>query len=77
MLVLSRKNKETVVLSAGGVLDRVMRVTVLDITKGKVKLGFEVDAEVAVHRLEVWDRMAARGELKRPEPDSGTSVELS
>jgi sRNA-binding carbon storage regulator CsrA len=33
-----------------------------------VKLGFEVDAEVPVHRLEVWERIRARGELGRSVP---------
>jgi len=34
-----------------------MLVTVLEIRGGKVRLGFEVDADVPVHRLEVWDRI--------------------
>ena len=33
---------------------------VLDIQNGKVKLGFEVDAGVPVHRLEVWERIRTR-----------------
>jgi sRNA-binding carbon storage regulator CsrA len=40
-------------------------VTVLEISHGKVRLGFEVDADVPVHRLEVWERMCAA-----PRPDS-------
>jgi carbon storage regulator CsrA len=61
MLVLSRKNRESVVVggSAGGA--PMLKVTVLEIQGGKVKLGFDVDASVPVHRLEVWERIRAGG----------------
>ena len=77
MLVLSRKMQETVVLSTGGILDRVMKVTVLEIARSKVTLGFDVDAKIAVHRLEVWNRIAALGEPKTPELDPDPTVGLS
>ena len=63
MLVLSRKNRESVVVGGGGGLARVLKVTVLGIAGGKVKLGFEVDADIPVNRLEIWERMRAQGEL--------------
>lgn len=56
MLVLSRKNNEAVVVDAGGGPDRRLTITVLDITRGRVKLGFDVAADVVVHRREVWER---------------------
>ena len=62
MLVLSRKNQEAVVVGGVGGFDRQLKVTVLEIAGGRVKLGFEVDAEVPVYRLEVWQRMQAEGE---------------
>jgi carbon storage regulator len=65
MLVLSRKNRETVVVGGGGGLARVLKVTVLGISGGKVKLGFEVDADIPVHRQEIWERLRSRGELDR------------
>ena len=65
MLVLSRKNKESVVVGGGGGLERVLKVTVLQIAGGKVKLGFEVDADIPVHREEIWERMRSQGELDR------------
>ena len=37
--------------------ERVLKITVLEIQGGKVRLGFEVDADVPVHRLEVWERI--------------------
>ena len=66
MLVLSRKNQESVVVGGSGSFDRLLKVTVLEIAGGKVKLGFEADADVPVHRLEVWERMCASGELGNP-----------
>jgi sRNA-binding carbon storage regulator CsrA len=41
-------------------------VTVLEVVGGKVKLGFEAEADVPVHRLEVWERMCANGGLPSP-----------
>ena len=57
MLVLSRKNRESVVVGGSDGFDRIVKVTVLEIYGGKVKLGFEVDKEVPVHRWEVWERI--------------------
>jgi len=59
MLVLSRKSQESVVVCESGGSEPVLRVTVLEIKAGKVRLGFEVDAGVPVHRLEVWERIRA------------------
>jgi carbon storage regulator CsrA len=63
MLVLSRKNGEAVVVGQGGGFQGLLKVTVLKVLRGKVTLGFEVDANVPVHRLEVWERMTAKGEI--------------
>jgi len=62
MLVLSRKNRESVVIGGAEGFPRLLKVTVLGICGGKVKLGFEVDASVPVHRAEVWERICARGQ---------------
>ena len=59
MLVLSRKSRESVVVGGGGGCQGLLKVTVLAVTGGKVKLGFEVDADIPVHRLEVWERIHA------------------
>lgn len=56
MLVLSRKSQESVVVGGD---DNKCVVTVLGITGGKVRLGFDVSAEVPIHRLEVWKRIQA------------------
>jgi carbon storage regulator CsrA len=63
MLVLSRKSREAVVVGGGGGFPGLLKVTVLEVASGKVKLGFEVDAGIPVNRLEVWERMCANGEV--------------
>ena len=57
MLVLSRKRQQSVVVGHKDSVHRYLKVTVLEIVGGKVTLGFEVDADVPVHRLEVWERI--------------------
>ena len=61
MLVLARKNRESVVVGGVDGFPRLLKVTVLGISGGNVKLGFEVDPDVPVHRLEVWERIQAEG----------------
>jgi carbon storage regulator CsrA len=57
MLILSRKSRESVVIGGADGFHRLLRVTVLEINGGKVKLGFDVDASIPVHRAEVWERI--------------------
>jgi carbon storage regulator CsrA len=57
MLVLSRKCQEVVVVSGADGFSVMLKVTVLGIEKGKVRLGFEAAEDIPVHRLEVWERM--------------------
>jgi len=59
MLVLSRKSQESVVVGAADGFRRLLKVTVLAINGGRVRLGFEADASVPVHRGEVWERIDA------------------
>lgn len=66
MLVLSRKNLESVVVGSAGGPNRQFTVTVLEIRGGKVKLGFDVPPEIPVHRQEVWDRIQAEGGQEGP-----------
>ena len=62
MLVLSRKNQESVVIGGSDGFRRLLKVTVLGIRGTQVRLGFEVDADVPVHRSEVWERINAGGQ---------------
>jgi carbon storage regulator CsrA len=64
MLVLSRKSKESVVV--GGTDGIALKITVLEINGGRVRLGFEAAADIPVHRLEVWERIHARDRLDLP-----------
>jgi carbon storage regulator CsrA len=59
MLVLSRKTQEAVVVGGSAGFERLLKVTVLAIDNGKVRLGFEVDRDVPVHRWEVWQHIQA------------------
>jgi carbon storage regulator len=63
MLVLTRKNNESVVVGGPGTLESLIRVTVLEIKNGTVRLGFEADAKIPVHRAEVWERIRATNSL--------------
>ena len=52
MLVLTRKNRESVVIGR----PEDMSVA-LEIEGGRVRLGFEADTRMPIHRREVWDRI--------------------
>ena len=56
MLVLSRKKSETIIIGGSAMQTPEVRIVVLEISNGVVKLGIEAPRSVAVHRLEVWDR---------------------
>jgi carbon storage regulator CsrA len=64
MLVLSRKCKEMVVIGGGGGLESLLKVTVLNIGRGTVKLGFDVNTDIPVNRGEVWERIRATLQLQ-------------
>ena len=65
MLVLSRKVDESVVIGGSKSLTHVLKVTVIEVTNGKVRLGIEAPADVPVHRWEVWERIHARAQRAR------------
>ena len=63
MLVLSRKKQEAVVVAAadGSCL---LKITLLEIRDGVVRLGFEADAGLPIHRWEVWRRLMDLQEIR-------------
>ena len=75
MLVLSRKSRESVVIGGSDGLHRLLKVTVLDVQGGNVKLGFEADADIAVHRSEVWERINGNGHAEGPTRDTAPPAE--
>ena len=66
MLVLTRKHQESVVAGGANGVERLLKVTVLEIHGGSVNLGFEGGDGVPVHCWEVWERIRAAG---RPETE--------
>ena len=66
MLVLTRKLQESVVVGESDDIERLLKVTVLQVRGGKVRLGFEGPAGIAVHRSEVWARIRGGGRPNRP-----------
>ena len=57
MLVLTRKNRESVVIGRPEDQEVVMVITILSVEGGRVRLGFEADTTMPIHRREVWDRI--------------------
>jgi carbon storage regulator len=71
MLVLSRKTNESVMVGGNDRCERMLKVTVLEIEGSRVRLGFEADNDVPVHRFEVWERIHA-GPKRDVSPDAET-----
>jgi carbon storage regulator len=57
MLVLTRKSRESIVIGRPEDLEVVLEITILEIEGGRVRLGFEADTRMPIHRREVWDRI--------------------
>jgi carbon storage regulator len=57
MLVLTRKNRESVVIGRPEDDQVTLEITVLEIEGGRVRLGFEADTRMPIHRREVWERI--------------------
>ena len=59
MLVLTRRKGESVVIAEG------IRISVVSVTPGRVRLGFEAPPEVTVDREEIY---LARRQEQVPQP---------
>ena len=57
MLMLTRKCREILVVSGADGCSILVKVVVLEIKNGKVRLGFEAAGDVPVERFEVWERL--------------------
>jgi len=73
-LILSRQQDESVVVGSSNGFERMLKVTVLEIKGGSVRLGFEVNRDFPVHRWEVWERIRANGRPDRPTADLVATV---
>jgi carbon storage regulator CsrA len=49
-------------------LQELVRVTVVEIAGGKVKLGFTAKNDLAIHREEVWERVGGEFTESAPKP---------
>ena len=58
MLILSRKTSESVLVGEVEGTHWLCKVTVLDIRGAQVKLGFEANPDIPVHRAEIWEKIA-------------------
>lgn len=74
MLTLSRKPLEAVVVGGVDGFERLLKVTVLEIKHGSVRLGFEAAADVPVNRWEIWDRPQDDGPPRQPTGDHEPSI---
>ena len=68
MLVLSRKSQEAVVVGGSSGFEQLLKVTVIEVRGGNVKLGFEASGEVPIHRAEVWERIRTENRATGPAP---------
>jgi carbon storage regulator CsrA len=60
--------QESVVVAAASGCEQMLKVTVLEIRGGRVRLGFDASAEVPVHRAEVWERIVAESGAPNSRP---------
>jgi len=74
MLVLSRKTQESVMVGGPGSIEQLLKVTVLEIRGGHVRLGFEADATIPIHRSEVWEQIHDGGSPDVPDRGPRTPV---
>ena len=71
MLVLARKSQQSVVIAANNASDELVRVTVVEVCGGRVKLGFQADNDLTIHREEVWERVCGERETAKPNEPNG------
>ncbi len=69
MLVLSRKCDQKIVIGDDGGI----KITIVDIGNGRVRIGIEAPRGLPVHREEVWEEIQRRAKFQKEsaEPASG------
>lgn len=68
MLVLTRNVRESVIVGDDHGPHRILKVTVLSVRGQRVKLGFEMDDNVSVHRQEIVEEIRDAAALAAIEP---------
>lgn len=65
MLVLTRREGETIMI---GDVDQpekaAISISIVEVDGGKISLGIEAPAHVAIHRLEIWRQIVAERRRK-------------
>jgi carbon storage regulator len=59
MLILTRKLSESIIIG-----DNEIKIKILDVKNGYVKLGIDAPKDVSVHREEIFNRILKEG--KKP-----------
>lgn len=62
MLVLSRFRDEKTVIQVG---DRIITMTICDVRGGKVRMGWEADADIQIFRAELWEAIQREGNKRK------------
>jgi len=73
MLILTRKLGENIDVKEGEGEEVIIKIHILDIRGGQVKLGFKASPRYIIDREEITQRKAGR---LKPTPSSGTSQTL-
>jgi len=68
MLVFTRKCEESVMVGGPRDFERVLKVTILEIKGGRVKLSVDVTDDALVDRWEVWQRVRSSDRPSNPTP---------
>lgn len=70
MLVLSRKKGESIIVAIPG-HSEVKVIVVAVVGTDKVRIGIEADADIPVHRQEVWDAIRREREVRKNGNETG------
>lgn len=62
-LVLTRRPEESIIIG-----DDIV-VTVLGVSGNQVRIGVDAPRNVSVHREEIWRRIQAEGEKRKPDDE--------
>lgn len=63
MFILSRRREESVIVDGFNSPKRALKVTILEVKGGRVKLGLEVNADdpIPIQRSQAWERIRGIG----------------
>lgn len=65
MFELSRRCAESVIIDGFNTPERAIRVTVIEIKDGKVRLGFDVNRDASLNWAEEKERVRAKPRINR------------